>query len=68
MSSLLVRGAHAEDVVAQVETAYRGALVEGCPAAVDHALFAQAVTQAAAYWVCAMLARCQRFALAKGEW
>jgi hypothetical protein len=56
-----------DDVVARVEAAYRGALVEGCPAAADDALFAQAVVQAAAYWVYVTLVRGLALALAKDE-
>src|SRR5262249_44741646 len=56
-----------DDVVGRVEAAYRGALVAGCPAAAEEAVFAQAVVQAAAYWVCVTLVRGLGFALAKDE-
>jgi hypothetical protein len=54
-----------DDVVARVEAAYRSALLEGCPAAGDDRVFAQAVVQAAAYWVCVTLERGLGLALAK---
>lgn len=43
-----------EGIAERMETAYRAAVVPGCPAAADDALFGQAVTVACAYWVLSM--------------
>src|SRR5262249_16726448 len=43
-------------VIAAMETAYRGALAQNCPAADDNRIFHRAVTEACAFWVLENLA------------